>query len=212
MTSEALDTVLVDLGGVVVRWEPTGPFADLLDPEETATFFAEIDFFAFNRLQDAGRSWADGRADVAARFPHRAWLVDRYVDRFDLALPGPVPGTDEVLEALRTHGVRLFGLTNFSVETYPHAAVVAPAIGLLEDVLVSGAVGLAKPDPAIFDLAAERFGLVPARTAFVDDTPMNVEAARGCGFVGIDFTDADTLTADLQALGLLPGVGTGRSS
>lgn len=197
-----VDTVVFDLGNVIVRWDPYGPFEGVLDRAQTAAVFDEIDFLGVNHAQDAGRSWAQGRAAVAARFPEHAWVLDRYLSHFARAVPGPVPGTAEVIVALRRAGVRLLGLTNFSAETYPYALPAAPAIGLLEGVLVSGAVGVAKPDPAIFVLLVERYGLDPARTVLVDDGPRNVEAAVACGWRGIVFTDAATLVEQLRGLGL----------
>jgi 2-haloacid dehalogenase len=126
------------------------------------------------------------------------------VERFADSLPGPVPGSAELVEELRAAGVRLLGLTNWSAQTFPHAVPAAPAIGLLEDVLVSGHEGIAKPDPAIFRLLAERYGLDPARTLFADDSPRNVAAAAAEGYVAVLFTDAATLRADLVAHRVLP--------
>lgn len=195
-------TVVFDLGNVLVRWDPYRPFVGVLTRAEIVEFFEAIDFPTFNREQDAGRTWAQAREAVAAVLPHRAWLVDHYVEHFDLALPGPVPGSAEVVAALRHAGVRLLGLTNWSSETFHHAVPAAPAIGLLEDVLVSGEVGAAKPDPAIFDVLIQRYRLDPAATVFVDDSPDNVRAARRCGLLAVHFTDADHLGRDLRTLGL----------
>jgi 2-haloacid dehalogenase len=207
----AIETVVLDLGNVVVRWDPYGPFDGVRERGEVAAAFEAIDFFTLNHRQDAGRSWAEARAEVAARHPEHVWVIDRYLSHFPLAVPGPVPGTAEVVAALRATGVRLLGLTNFSAETYPHALPAAPAIGLLEDVLVSGRVGLAKPDPAIFELLVERYSLARARTVLVDDSEANVAAARACGLHAVLFTDAPALVRDLRRLGLplvgLPAAG-----
>lgn len=197
-----VDAVVFDLGNVIIRWDPYGPFEGLASRAEIEAVFAEIDFFGVNHAQDAGRSWAEGRAEVAARFPGREWVLDRYLSHFEQAIPGPVPGTEAILEGLRAEGFRLLGLTNFSAETYPRALPVAPAIALLEDVVVSGEVGLAKPDPAIFALLLERYGLEPGRTLFVDDGVRNVEAARTCGLHAVVFTDASTLVRDLRGFGI----------
>ncbi len=199
---EPVEAVLFDLGNVLVRWDPHGAFEGVASRDDVERFFADVDFPRLNLRADAGLSWAAVRDEVAATHPQHAFLVETYVTRFASTLAGPVPGSEEVVRELRTLGLRLYGLTNWSAETYPHGPVAAPAIGLLEDVLVSGREGLVKPDPAIFERAAARFGLDPARTVFVDDAPANVEAAATLGFVALRFTTADALRRDLRALGL----------
>ncbi|RYV52915.1 HAD family phosphatase [Pengzhenrongella frigida] len=206
-----MDTVVFDLGNVLVRWDPYGPFVGRLDHRAVARFFADVDFPAFNQRQDSGRSWAHARADVHARFPEHARAVDLYVEHFVDAVPGPVEGSAQIVRDLASDGVRLFGLTNWSAETYHHAEPAAPVIGLLEGVLVSGQVGLVKPDPRIFALLAERFDLVPGRTVFIDDSPANVEAAVRVGYQAVLFTSADALRRDLRALGLAVGAAAPRT-
>ncbi len=197
-----VDAVLFDLGNVLVRWDPHGAFRGVASADDVERFFADVDFPDLNRRADAGLPWAAVRAEVAASHPAHAPLVDAYVTRFAATLAGPVPGTQRLVDELRRLGLRLFGLTNWSAETYPHGPRAAPAIDLLEDVLVSGREGLVKPDPAIFELAAERFGLVPSRTVFVDDAPANVDAAARLGFQSLRFADADRLRDDLRAMGV----------
>lgn len=197
-----VEAVLFDLGNVLVQWDPHGAFHGVASRDDVERFFADVDFPDLNRRADAGLPWADVRAEVAASHPAHAPLVDAYVRRFARTLAGPVEGSEAVVHELRALGLRLYGLTNWSAETYPHGPRAAPAIDLLEDVLVSGREGLVKPDPAIFERAAERFGLVPARTVFVDDAPANVEAAARLGFVALRFTGAARLRDDLRALGV----------
>ncbi|RMI02077.1 HAD family hydrolase [Cellulomonas triticagri] len=205
----AVDAVLLDLGNVLVRWEPERAFAGVLTDAEVAEFFADVDFADLNLRQDAGRPWSEARAEVAARHPRHAATVDLYVERFAHALPGPVPGSAAVVDDLRAAGVRVLGLTNWSAETYHHGVVAAPVIGRLEGVVVSGREGVVKPDPRIFALAAERHALDPARTVFVDDSPRNVAGAAACGYQAVLFTGADALRADLVARGVLPGAPPG---
>lgn len=202
LPAPAVEAVLFDLGNVLVRWDPHGAFRGVASRDDVERFFADVDFPGLNHRADAGLSWADVRSEVAASHPQHAPLVDAYVARFAATLAGPVPGSEDVVRELRALGLRLFGLTNWSAETYPHGPRAAPAIGLLEDVLVSGREGLVKPDPAIFARATDRFGLVPSRTVFVDDAPANVEAAAALGFVALRFTGADRLRDDLRALGI----------
>lgn len=204
--SREIDAVVFDLGNVLVLWDPYLPFVGRMTRGDVQTFFDDIDFPTFNRLQDAGRPWDLARADVRARLPQHAAALDLYFDHFADSLAGPVPGSAEVVAELAAAGVRVLGLTNWSAETYHHAEPAAPVIGLLEDVLVSGAVGFGKPDPRIFALLAERYGLEPGRTLFVDDSPANVRAAARCGYVAVQFSGADALRGDLRALGLPVGI------
>jgi 2-haloacid dehalogenase len=199
-----VDAVVFDLGNVLVHWDPVLPFAGRLSQDEVRRFFADVDFPALNHRQDAGRPWSEARAEVAARHPAHAATLDLYVERFAESLPGPVPGSAEVVDDLRTAGVRVLGLTNWSAETFHHAVPAAPAIGRLEAVVVSGREGVAKPDPRIFRLLAERHGLDPARTVFTDDSPVNVAAAAAEGFQAVLFTGAADLRAELVARGALP--------
>lgn len=196
----AIDTVVYDFGNVLVGWDPYGAFPGRPRAEVDA-WMAEIDFPAFNRAQDAGRSWAAARASLADR-PHLLPLLDEYVDRFAGTLTGPVPGSAALVDELHDAGIRLLGLTNWSAELFEHAAPAAPATRRMEHVVVSGRVGLAKPDPAIFRHLAAAHGVDPARAAFVDDSPANVEAAARLGFAAVRFTDTPALRAALRDLGL----------
>lgn len=197
-----ITTVLFDLGQVLVEWDPYRPYAGRYEPPEVDAFFQEIDFPAFNHLQDAGRSWADARADLARTHPDHVPMLDIYTERFADSVVGEVHGASALVGELVEVGVRVLGLSNWSAETFHVAGDKAPVVMLLEDVMVSGRVGLAKPDPRIFRLAAERFGLEPSETLFTDDVERNVAAARAEGFVGEVFTGTTALRGRLAALGV----------
>jgi 2-haloacid dehalogenase len=201
-TPARIDTVLLDFGNVLVTWDPYAAYAGRMDRADVEAFFEAVDFPTFNARQDAGRSWADARRELAEHHPEHVSTLDVYTENFAASLVGPVPGTEEVVRELRTLGVRLYGLTNWSAEMFHEAEPAAPAIGLMEDVLVSGRVGLVKPDPRIFEAATERFALDPARTLFVDDSVANVTAARALGFRTLHFEDAAGLRATLRDLGV----------
>lgn len=201
--SEArIDTVLFDFGNVLVAWDPYAAYAGRMDRADVEAFFEAVDFPTFNARQDAGRSWADARREVAEHHPEHVSTLDVYTENFAASLVGPVPGVEEIVYELRSLGVRLYGLTNWSAEMFHAAEPAAPAVGLMQDVLVSGRVGLVKPDPRIFDVATERFALDPARTLFVDDSVANVTAAAALGFRTLRFEDAAGLRAALRDLGV----------
>lgn len=194
--------VVWDFGGVLIGWDPFPAVAAGVGDAEARRFFDEFDFHSWNYACDAGLSWAEAMARLEQEQPR--WLAHgrAYVDNFPLSLTGEIPGTHDLVRELYAAGVRQFGLTNWSHELYPHAPQSYAVLGLLADVIVSGTEKLAKPDPAIYRLAAERAGLPAEQLAFVDDKAANVAAARELGFHGLVFTDADTLRTDLRALGL----------
>lgn len=195
--------VIFDLGGVVLGWDPTLAFAEVLPAEQIDDFMNKIDFYAWNATHDAGRLFDEGEADLLARFPEEGEAIRAFRVNFPRTLTGQVPGTGAVIAGLERAGVGLVALTNWSAETFPHAQERFGILRRFAGVVVSGTEGVAKPDPAIFVLACERFGLDPGRTVFVDDSPKNVAAAAAAGLTSIHFQSAETLRAALIELGLL---------
>lgn len=204
-----IDTVIFDFGNVLVGWDPyrayrghTGADGRVWSTADVDAFFEEVGFAALNHEADAGRPFADIVAQVARTSPARAADLAVYVERYAESLTGPVPGSEALVKDLAGLGMRLYGLTNWSAETFRHAEPAAPAIGLLEGVVVSGREGVAKPDGRIFELLAARFDVDPARAVFLDDKQENVDAAREAGFTAIRFTDPGAARAGLRELGL----------
>lgn len=196
-------TVVFDLGNVLIGWDQTGPLSDRMSTEEWHAFAEAADFPALNTAADSGVPITEIVSRAAEDDPRHGEIVAGYYENFAKSLTGPIEGTAEIVGELGAAGVRLLGLSNWSAETIHHAPIVAPAIDELEDIVVSGRVGLVKPDPAIFELLLDRFGLDPERTLFVDDLPANVDAAERLGIKGHVFTDADSLRTGLSDLGLL---------
>jgi 2-haloacid dehalogenase len=201
-----MTTVVFDLGGVVLDWDPVPAVALAVGRERAERFVhgGVFDFMAWNHHQDAGRSWAQGEAEAIASHPHLAEEIRAYRPNFPESLRGPVPGTAAIMRDLHARGVRLVGLTNWSAETFPHAPRLFPEVfALFDDVVVSGVEGVAKPDPAIFAVLARRLGQPLDGVVFVDDAPANVAAARAAGMDAVRFTDAGALLDALGQRGLL---------
>jgi 2-haloacid dehalogenase len=198
--------VVFDLGGVLIDWNPRHLYRSLFaDEAEMERFLAEVTTQAWNHEQDRGRPFAEAIAELTRAHPEQAELIAAYWDRWPEMLGEPFHGTVDILAALRARGIRLLAMTNWSAETFPFAVPRYPFLAWFEAVIVSGEVGLVKPDPAIFRLLVDRHGLDPARTVLIDDTIANVEAAGAFGFRAIRFTDAAALRRDLRAMGVLDG-------
>lgn len=207
MTDPLLSTVVFDLGAVLIDWDPRYVYRDLFPGDEAGmeAFLADVTSATWNHQMDAGKPWADAVAELVAIHPERRDLIEAYWTRWSEMLHGDIPETVAILRELRDRGeVRLFALTNWSAETFPVARERFAFLGWFEGIVVSGEEGIAKPDPAIFDLLLERYGIEAGRALFVDDRPDNVAAAEACGMVGTVFRSPELLRAELVARGLLP--------
>ena len=148
---------------------------------------------------------AEAVEELAQHHPERRELIEAYWLRWHETLGDAIQPTVAVLDELRGTGLRLFALTNWSGETFPVARPRFPFLEWFEGIVVSGDERLIKPDPDIFHLLIERYGVDPETTVFIDDAADNVAAAHALGFRAIRFVDALTLRADLRRLGVLVG-------
>lgn len=198
--------IVFDIGNVLLRWEPRLALGRILpDAAAIDAFMAEIDFPAWNLAQDAGRSWDDGVAAVAATQPRHAATAAAFRAGWHDAVPGEVPGARAILDALAAAGLPLYAITNFSAEKWAESVARFPFLAsAFRDVVVSAHERLTKPDPRIFRLFLDRNGLDAGACVFIDDSAANVAAARAIGMDAIRFTDAPALAAALRERGL-PG-------
>jgi 2-haloacid dehalogenase len=194
-----------DLGGVLIDWNPRYLYRKLFDGDTEAMeeFLATVCTESWNEQQDAGRTFADACASLKLVNPRKASLIDAWVQRYDEMLAGPIAGTVDILTKLHSRRVPLYALSNWSAETFPIALKRFEFLKWFRGVMLSGEVKLLKPDPRIFRLFLETFGIDPALSVYIDDREANVEAAIASGMHGIVFRDAATLGAELTGLGLL---------
>jgi 2-haloacid dehalogenase len=200
-----VDTVLLDLGGVLVDWDPRHLYRPLFKGDEAAMehFLTEICPPEWNRQMDAGRPFDEAVGERQRLFPEHAQMIAMWKTGWEQMLREPIHEAVEVVNALRTRGYRLYALTNWSAETFPVARARFGFLSWFEDIVVSGEVKLAKPDPRIFELTIQRCRLTPGSTLYVDDMRPNVEVARGLGLHALHFEHPRKLRADLEQLGLL---------
>lgn len=205
MDTALFDTVLFDLGAVLIDWNPRYLYRPLFNGDEKAMehFLAEIVPGRWNHDIDAGRTFADAIAERVRDHPDHAEMIALWKEGWEKMLRDEIAGSVKILAELRNKGHRLHALTNWSAETFPIARRRFEFLKWFEDIVVSGEVGLAKPDPRIFALTIERCRLDPASTIFIDDSLCNVEAGRTAGMHALHFRDPDLLRVDLKRLGML---------
>lgn len=201
----AIDTLIFDLGNVLINWDPRHVYRKLFASEaEMERFLEEVCNHDWNVKMDAGRPFAEGIAELVERHPGQAGLIRAYRERWPEMLGGPIIGTVELLVRLRSDSRhRLLAITNWSAETFPIARAQYGFLDWFAHIVVSGEIGLVKPDPAIFRHATQVCGLDPARTLFIDDSQANVQGAARLGFATHHFRNPAILEAELTQWGLI---------
>ncbi len=199
------DTVLFDLGNVLVDWNPRHLYAKVFAgrPREMEHFLTHVVTGAWNVRHDLGLPFQDNVAGLAALHPWYAREIEAFWHRWPETIGGPITGSVDLLEALHARNVPLYALTNWSAETFPWAEENLPFLSRFRAITVSGRVRMAKPDPAIFALTERDFGIDPARTLFVDDSARNIATAAARGYAVHHFRDPAGLRDCLDAHGLL---------
>ncbi len=205
-SARAIDGVVFDLGGVLIDWDPRLLYRRLL-PDDAAVeeFLATVCTSAWNARQDAGRPWSDAIAELVAAYPAQRDLIVAYRERWSEMLGGAIEGSVAVLAELRAAGVPLYALSNWAADTFEETRLRYDFLGWFERIVVSGAVGAAKPDPRVYRWLLDACGLDPRHLVYVDDLAANVRVAEAFGMHGIVFTGAASLRDSLGALGLLGG-------
>ena len=199
-----ITTVVFDVGKVLFKWDLRYLFANLIDDEQELEYFVtHVVTPEWHFQHDAGRPVAEMTAERTAEFPQYAALIDAYATRFNETIPGPVEGSLEIVSELAERGVPLFAITNFGAEFWDGFRPTQPIFDHFGDIIVSGVEKLVKPDPAIYALALERFGLQPGEAIFIDDNLDNVVSARSNGFAVHHFQDSKSLRVELKNQGLL---------
>ena len=191
--------LIFDFGGVLIDWDPHHLFDPYFgDRAQTDWFLANVCTMEWNSQMDFGKPFSEGVAELSERFPQWKKEIELYWTGWPQMIGGPIPGMYELLLELKARGHRLFGLSNWSAETYERSIKGHyPALDLLEGKVISGFEGFGKPDPKIFRLLLERYSLLAADCAFIDDNAANVAAANSLGIRGILFTGASDLRKQL---------------
>lgn len=200
-----INTIIFDLGNVLINWEPKLLYNKIFDLEEKTNHFLEnICTLTWNEEQDAGRSLEAGTKALIAEFPQHKTEIEAYYDRWEEMLDGSIEGSVEILRRLKASGkYKIYALTNWSSELFPIALRNFEFLNWFDGIVVSGDEGIRKPHPDFFKILFDRYQVKPEDTVFIDDNLRNVEASKKLGLKTIRFTSAEQLEKELQDLNIL---------
>jgi len=204
MTPPNITAIIFDYGNVLLEWNPKIVYRRYFDNDEAIDHFLhEVDFMAWNTQQDKGRTFKEGIADQARKFPQYEHLFQAYHNHWLDSIGTAYWGTVEIMKQLKQAGYKLYGLSNWSVETFPYVREKFDFFGLLDDMVISGTVGHVKPEPEIYQLMLDKIGRPANECLFIDDSLPNIQQANTMGFKTIHFQAPAQLEDELKRLGIL---------
>lgn len=200
-----VSAVIFDFGGVLLKWDPRLLYNKFFpnDPAAVERFLTEIGFEEWNQKQDAGRPFAEGVAELTRRFPAHRGLIKAYVERWNESIGGAIELSVGLLYSLKQAGCPLYGLSNWSAETFSVVRREYAFFDWFDAIVLSGEVKLLKPDTRIFEVLLQKVGRPAQECLFVDDALKNIEAAQTLGFQTHYFQTPERLEAELKARGLI---------
>ncbi len=188
-----MKNIILDFGAVLLDWNPHYVFDAYFGSAEKADWFLKnICTGQWNAQMDAGKPFAEGVRELTALYTEWAEAIALYQKDWLKMIGEETPGMYELECELKARGYGLYGLTNWSMETFP-LVWDRRIFTILDGMVVSGAEGVVKPDPAIYRLLLERYSLTPGDCLFVDDNIANVLGARAVGIPAVQFTGAEDL-------------------
>lgn len=196
-------TVIFDLGGVLLEWNPRYLYRKLFDDEAAMEMFlTTVCTPDWNVRQDAGRPFAEAVAELVERYPEQEAMIRAYHERWEEMVPHAIEGTVEILADVHAAGYRVAALSNWSAETYPLMRQRFDFLGWFERIVLSGEEGCIKPDPQIYGILLDRLAQPAHDCIFIDDSEKNVVAARAMGIRAIHFHSPEALRVQLQEMGI----------
>lgn len=197
-----VDTVVFDIGGVLVDWQPHLAWVDDLGEDGAKAYLNRIGFDKINLACDGGARFGDAASQMTD--PEDSARLAQYVPRYTRTVPDKITATWDILFDLKSNGAPLHAITNWAAETWPEGLKVHPELGtVFGTTVVSGEVGLLKPSVQIYRLLCERADVNPERCVFIDDGLHNCLGAKAAGMDAIHFTGAGDLQTQLEKRGLL---------
>jgi 2-haloacid dehalogenase len=196
--------IVFDLGGVLLDWNPRHLYQKLFpDQEELDFFLAEVCSPSWNAQMDASKPFQEAIDELIIQHPGYSEQIQAYFSRWEEMMGGVIPETVDILRELKENGSDLAALSNWSAETFPRVRGKYDFLDWFDPLILSGEVGVAKPDPAIFHHLLQVLGLPPWDCLFIDDSLDNVQEAKRQGFSTIHFQSPAELRDELSGRGLL---------
>jgi 2-haloacid dehalogenase len=200
-----INTIIFDLGAVLIDWNPHYMYKTLFaDEEEMKHFLANVTTSDWNEEQDAGRSLQEGTDILVKQFPEHETNIRAFYTRWEEMLGDAFWDTVEIFKQLKESGkYKIYALTNWSAETFPIAQRKFDFLNWFDGIVVSGEEKMRKPTPEFYQILLNRHQVKPKEALFIDDNYRNISAAEKLGIQSIHYTSAEALREKLVELKII---------
>ena len=206
MTSKSINTIIFDLGGVLIDWNPRYVFDDnyFETEEKRQYFFNTVCTSDWNEEQDAGRSIVEATQLLVKHFPDWEKPIRDYYGRWTDMLNGPIHETVELFRELKeSDRYKIYALTNWQEGLFDIALVRYNFLHWFDGRVVSGEEKTRKPFHDFYQVLLNRYQVNPSEAIFIDDNLRNVKAAEELGINSIHFQSTPQLRQQLEAYKIL---------
>jgi len=202
---QPINTIIFDLGGVLIDWNPRHLYRKIFKTEEEMEWFLQhVCTNDWNEKQDGGRSFEEATSELLIKFPEHENPIRAWYNRWEETVNGSIAGTVEILSQIReSKKFRLYALTNWSEQTFPWALKNFDFLHWFEGIVVSGHEKTRKPFPEFYQILLDRYKIDPAKSIFIDDVPRNILGGQAVGIAGVHFQSPSQLKLELRKLGVL---------
>ncbi|PXX97078.1 HAD family hydrolase [Marinifilum breve] len=193
-----IKNIVFDFGGVLIDWDPRYLYRKVFGNEhELELFLKEVCHADWNQKLDAGISFDEAIAERVKKFPHNEKEIRKYQNDWIEMIGGEIREHTSLIPVL-SQNYQLYGLTNWSAETFPLVYSRFEFFKELKGIVVSGEEKMVKPDEEIFNLLLERYELKAEETLFIDDNVNNIKAANNLVFKTIHVEEGMDLIHELK--------------
>ncbi|MCK5814605.1 MAG: HAD family phosphatase [Flavobacteriaceae bacterium] len=198
------ETIIFDLGGVLVDWDPKNLYKKIFKTEEEMNWFLNnVCTSSWNLEQDGGRLIKDAVAIKIAEFPEFKNQIELFYERWEEMFKGVLKENVAIQQQLIANpNYRVYALTNWSCEKWDKALELFPFFKDFEGVVVSGTEKTMKPNDDIYQLILSRYNINPTTTIFIDDNLANIKASIKNGIDAIHYTGETSLKTLLEEKGV----------
>lgn len=189
----AIKNVVFDFGGVLLDWNPRYFYSEIFNDDEKMEYFIQnIVTTKWNSQMDRGRTFDECMNELAKEHEEYRDQIMLYRKGWEKMLKGEISSGIKVLNAVLNSGkYKVYGLTNWSAETFPYAFNKYTFLQKIEGIVVSGEEKMIKPEKGIYQILLERYQLKPEETFFMDDNKDNIAMAKSRGINALVFTGTD---------------------